>query len=489
MGVKKNIIYNGILTSSIYVFQFITYPYIARVLGVTNFGLCNYVQSIVSYFMIFSMFGIEAVGIREISKCGGDQTKVSKVFSRIFSINLYLTLIVAAIYITCIETVSALEPYKKLLYIGASQLIFNLFIVEWFYKGTEKFKFITIRTLIVRTLYVLSIFVFVRSKEDYTLYFVLYSAMIVLNALINWMYLRRMITFCFSPLKKLKPYVKPLLYLGSRSLSTTMCTTFNVAFLGFITTDTQVGYYTTATKIQAIILSLYTAFTLVMMPRISALLAQGNVKEGKVLIRKSFDLLFAFAFPVIIIGVVFAPELINIISGSGYEGAILPFRIIMPSILIFGLEQILIYQILLPLHEDKAVFINSLAGVAAGLLFNFILVQKYMAAGSSLVWVLSELVILIAAACFVSQKFEKTFPVRQLIKYISSFLPLFAACWLLRYTSLPGYWQLTIGIILTAVYYHISMMYIIKSELYTDAVQRITLKLQSVHKHNRFNRS
>lgn len=50
MGLKKNVLYSGFLTSSLYVFQFITYPYVSRVLGVSGVGICNFAQTIVHYF-------------------------------------------------------------------------------------------------------------------------------------------------------------------------------------------------------------------------------------------------------------------------------------------------------------------------------------------------------------------------------------------------------------------------------------------------------
>lgn len=81
MGLKKNILYSGFLTTSLYIFQFITYPYVARVLGVTNIGICNYVQSIVQYFCLFSMLGISTLGVREIAKCNGDKLKLNQTFS------------------------------------------------------------------------------------------------------------------------------------------------------------------------------------------------------------------------------------------------------------------------------------------------------------------------------------------------------------------------------------------------------------------------
>ena len=44
---ELNIAYNSLLTVANYIFPFITFPYITRVLGVEKFGLCNFYNSIV----------------------------------------------------------------------------------------------------------------------------------------------------------------------------------------------------------------------------------------------------------------------------------------------------------------------------------------------------------------------------------------------------------------------------------------------------------
>jgi O-antigen/teichoic acid export membrane protein len=97
-----------------------------------------------------------------------------------------------------------------------------------------------------------------------------------------------------------------------------------------------------------------------MLPRMSALYAEGNIKEFKKLISKSTQLLFSFAIPAVIYTVIFAPEIVYLISGAGYEGAYLPARIIMPLILIIGYEQVLVIQILMPTKQDKAILTNSI---------------------------------------------------------------------------------------------------------------------------------
>ena len=47
-------IYSSILTTSQYLFPLLTYPYVSRVLGVTNIGVVNYVDSSVNYIILFS---------------------------------------------------------------------------------------------------------------------------------------------------------------------------------------------------------------------------------------------------------------------------------------------------------------------------------------------------------------------------------------------------------------------------------------------------
>ena len=129
MGLKKNILYSGFLTTSLYIFHFITYPYVSRVLGVTNVGICNYVQSIVQYFTYISMLGITSLGVREIAKAKGDARRLHDTFSQLFTLNIGFTIFALTLYFVLIETLPALIPYRRLLYIGATQILFTAFAV------------------------------------------------------------------------------------------------------------------------------------------------------------------------------------------------------------------------------------------------------------------------------------------------------------------------------------------------------------------------
>lgn len=62
MSIKRNFAYSGFLTMAGYVFPLITYPYVSRVLGVTNIGKCNFIDNIIQCFVLISMLGIATVG-------------------------------------------------------------------------------------------------------------------------------------------------------------------------------------------------------------------------------------------------------------------------------------------------------------------------------------------------------------------------------------------------------------------------------------------
>ena len=466
MGLKKNILYSGFLTTSIYIFQFITYPYIARVLGVTNIGICNYVQSIVNYYNLFAVLGISVLGVREIAKSKHDKQKLNEIFSKLFILNACFTLSVLIIYFISISCISQFSEHKQLLYIGASQILFNLFSIEWLFRGLENFKYITIRTMIVRTLYVFCVFLFIHNSSDYYLYFVIYSGMIFANAVINWNYGRKFVKLSLQSFSGIKQYIKPFIYLGSQLVLISFYTTFNTVYLGSTCGEEQVGYYTTATKIENIILALYSSFTIVMMPRISAMIEKNDIDAVKQKMSQSFDLLFAFVFPSILFVEFYAEEIVYLVAGPGYEGAIMPMRIVMPLMLIVGIEQILIVQILTPMRKDRQVFINSIFGAICSIVLNILIVPSLESAGSAIVWMCCEFVVLLSAYIFVKRCFPEFNFIKKAIIHGAFFAPLIL-CYFAFSKFTHNQWLIFVsGFFVTLFYAHIALMYVVKNITY-----------------------
>ena len=427
MKIKSNLIYSSILTVSNFVFPVLTFPYVSRVLGVNNIGLFNWISGIIQYFIFFSMMGIGIVGIREVAKNKNNHKELNITFSSLIVLNFFTTIISLIFLFFLILLSSKFAEYKTLFFIGAANIFFNLFLIEWFFKGIENFKYITYRSIIIKAVYVLSIFLFVKSKNDYKIYYLLTVVTVIINALYNWFYSRKFVRFSIRDIN-LKLYFKPFIVLGIYLLFNSMYSTFNIAYLGYVGGNVEVGYYSTATKLYGILLAFFSAFTGVMLPRMSALVAEDNHSEINRLIQKSFNLLFSICFPVIIYFLFFAPQIIRITAGVGYDGAVLPMRIMMPLLLIIGIEQILIIQLLMPLNKDRAIFINSVIGAIMGVSLAIILVKNLLSVGSSIVWVCSEFSILLCANYFVKKYVGVKIPYKIIIIKLIYSIPYIIIC-------------------------------------------------------------
>ncbi len=413
MSTKKNFFYSSFLTLANYIFPLLTFPYVSRVLGVDAIGKYSFIDNIVQILIVVSMLGIGVVGVREIAQNKNSQERLNKSFTALLVFNAISTSFAIIVLFILLFSVSKFADYRNLLIIGGLKLFSTFLLVDWLYKGLEDFKFITQRTLVIRIIFVLSVFLFVRDKEDYVLYYFLIVFSITINAIVNLIYARKYIKLDYDS-QEIKRIAKPILILGAYSVLAWLYNSFSTSFLGFVSNDEQVGFYSTATKLYTIFLSVITAFTTVMLPKLSQLVSQNNLKEFQQQINKSFNAIMTISIPSAVFAMFFASDIIRIISGSGFEGAAVPMIIVMPIIVVVGIEQLLIMQILMPLKHDREVMINTMYGAVAGIVLNVLLVPSLLCVGAAICWLTSELVVMSSAIYFIRKKTELVLPFSEL---------------------------------------------------------------------------
>lgn len=427
-SIKKNFAYKSVLTLSTYLINFITFPYVARMLGVERIGLVNFVDNTVNYFLLFATMGVGLLGVREIAAVKEDKKRRDQVYSSVLALNLLFTLVSLGIYLLCISTIPKLCQYDELFYIGTAKILFTVFLVEWFFTGVENFRYITLRSILIKVLYIISVFLFVRDTSDYRLYFILTVGVVVLNALINQLYIRQFVRVRWNNIQLFK-YLKQNVTLGIYTLMTSMYLTFNVMYLGLVSNNTEVGYYTTAFKLYSVILGFFTAFTNVMLPRMSSLLANGEKDRFQELVNRSFSVMSTCCIPLILCSMIMAPQIVYILSGPGYEGAILPMRIIMPAAFAVGVAQVLAIQVLMPMKKDKVLLVASIIGAVVSLLINLLVVPHMKSMGSAVVLLCSEVVVTGTYMWYVLFKDLAVIPIKLTGRSVLYSLPSIVVCW------------------------------------------------------------
>lgn len=391
-SVKVNYILNLINTGTQMLFPLITFPYVCRVIEADGIGQINFFQSIISYISLFTCLGIPMYAIREIARDRSDVVKMNRTAMEILLLHSMLTLVGYAIVAILCLTVPQIQVNIPLFLILSLTIFFTAIGCEWFYQGIEDFKYITIRGLIIKTVSVVLLFIFVKSKTD-LLYYGCYTVFGVLGGnIFNFFRLRKYFhreNIIFSELH-IKRHVKPVLKVFSFSVVTSIYLQLNTVLLGFLKNALAVGYFAAATKVMQMLLTMSACLGSVMMPRASHLIAENKEDEFSRLIQKSYDFTLAIALPMTI-GLIFcAPSLITALCGVKFEHSILPSQIIAPIILMVAISNVFGIQVLFPKGKINIVTLSCGIGAVADLILNLCLIPFFSYVGTSIAYLGAE---------------------------------------------------------------------------------------------------
>ena len=96
---RTNFIFNAIYQLSTILVPLITMPYLSRVIGPAGLGDYSFAYSVAFYFTIFIKLGLNNYGNRTIAYVKDDKEALSKTFWEIYCFQLFLGVILFAIYI------------------------------------------------------------------------------------------------------------------------------------------------------------------------------------------------------------------------------------------------------------------------------------------------------------------------------------------------------------------------------------------------------
>lgn len=391
-SVKVNYILNLINTGTQMLFPLITFPYVCRVIEADGIGQINFFQSIISYISLFTCLGIPMYAIREIARDRSDVVQMNRTAMEILLLHSMLTLGGYAIVAILCLTVPQIQVNIPLFLILSLTIFFTAIGCEWFYQGIEDFKYITIRGLIIKTVSVVLLFIFVKSKTD-LLYYGCYTVFGVLGGnIFNFFRLRKYIhreNIIFSELH-IKRHIKSVLKVFSFSVVTSIYLQLNTVLLGFMKNALAVGYFAAATKVMQMLLTMSASLGSVMMPRASHLIAENKEDEFNRLIQKSYDFTLAIALPITIGLILCAPSLITALCGVKFEHSILPSQIIAPIILMVAISNVFGIQVLFPKGKINIVTLCCGIGAVADLILNLCLIPFFSYIGTSIAYLGAE---------------------------------------------------------------------------------------------------
>ena len=191
----KNFIYNIIYQVLILILPLISAPYISRILGAEGIGTYSYTYSIVSYFVMFAMLGINNYGNRLIAQTRDDKEKLSINFWSLYILEFIITAIVLIAYIIFITFIIKEDKLMYILQFG--YILSSFFDINWFFFGIEEFKITVTRNTIIKILSFVLLFIFVKTKSDIYIYTIILVISNFISNIVLW-------PFIFKRIKKVK---------------------------------------------------------------------------------------------------------------------------------------------------------------------------------------------------------------------------------------------------------------------------------------------
>ena len=393
-SLKRNLVYNYILSASQVLLPIVSIPYLSRILTPDGIGKVSFIDSFTYYFISIAEFGIMVYGTRAIARHRDDPAARGKLVSELLALHVVTSGITLVLYIIAVFFTWVHVHDMRLLLFSLAYLLVNFFACEWYFLGMEQFRYITLRSLCTRLLGLAAIFVLIKTPEDYYIYYGIMVASAIFNSLWNNYYLFKAVPISFKKVdwKKHIAYTQ-LTWFISITYGVTLL--LDNVFLRLMSTTAAVGLYAFSMKIVRAASALLTDSLLVFFPRIVALIREGNKTQLQAVVGRNIQLLIFFSVPLCVGIFLLADQFIMVFLGKQFMAAVTDVRILMLFPFLRTYNLFLSKQVLIAYEKEKLYLRAMLTGSLSFVALSLVLSWYFADTGACCAIILSEVITLI----------------------------------------------------------------------------------------------
>lgn len=385
-NVKKNFIYNTSYQLLTILIPIVTTPYITRTLGPEKSGDFSFANAITYYFIMFIMLGLNNYGNRTVAKVRDDKKNLSRNFFEIYGMQLVLGIFVTALYFMY----CALFSNNILSWIMMINVVSAIIDINWLYFGLEKFKLTVSRSILIKIITTISVFVFVKKPDDVVIYALILSIGTLASNICLWYFLKREISYTKVKINDIFKHIKPNLVLFIPIVAISLYKYMDKIMLGILSDKSNVGFYDYSEKILQIPMALVNSLATIMLPHMSNIVANSNSKDEKKYIEISleFSMFLTSSLCFGLMGI--SKEFVPFFYGDGYEACINIFYILLPSCCFVAFASVIRTQYLIPHNKDSIYIISVCIGALINISFNILFIPIFQALGAAIGTIFAE---------------------------------------------------------------------------------------------------
>lgn len=393
LTIISNFGYLAVLQVLNMVLPLVTYPYLIGVLGADVYGKIVYAQTITNYLVLLVNFGLNITATRAISINRNEPEKVSAIASNVFFIKGTLFLISVLIIVTTMQLSAQPKEFHWLFYFSLWTCLYEFLFPVWYFQGIEKMKYITVLTLGNKIVFLVLIFVLIKSSDDYLLVPLINGGGALISGAVAVFILKRNgIRFLMPAMKEVMLYIKESYIMALAYAANTLKGNFNIVLIKHFFSFKEVAYYDLASKIINIAISFLDLISQTIFPRMS-------LKKDKQFLKKIIALscLAAVVMMFSIQGV--AGLLVRILGGEEMQEAVQITRLLALCLPVYIVGALLGRNCLLVYGYDKPVLHSMLFSAIVYLSIVFLCIYL-LKSNSLLVFVVAFLVSFLAETLY-----------------------------------------------------------------------------------------
>ena len=395
-SLKKNAIISLIKSGMNILFPIISFPYASRVLLPEGTGKVNFANSIIEYFIMIAVLGINLYAAREAARVRDDKYKLNKLSREILLINLVSTAVAYLTLLCTIFFIPKFADYRILLLICSTKVLFTTLGMEWLYNAEEEYGYVTVRQTIFQIISLIALFSLVKTKDDYIIYAGIGVFSNVGSNIFNLVYSRKFINVFAKTQLELKKHIKPVMTFFGISVAGKINSALDAVMLGLLLNDASVGFYAAAIKISRLVKEMITSAIASFMPRSSYYLEHNKVDEYKAIVTKVCNATYFFSIPAAVGLMLLSEPLILLFSGDAYLPAVPSMKVISFSIVGMCSTSFLNQLIITPQRKERYSLIAQIISAVSNIVLNAVLIMRMEVLGAALATTIVEFILPVA---------------------------------------------------------------------------------------------
>jgi polysaccharide transporter, PST family len=409
-GFVRNLASTTMFQASGYILALINVPYLTRMLGVADYGVLAFVISINAYIFLIIDWGFSLGSTRDIAQANGDIEIIRRIFWQTMTAKAILSVGATLVLFAVIGLHRVPSPIYLLLP-GLLNIVGAVFSVDWLMQGLERMALFTLYSVGGRALGVLLTFILVHGPADTWIACALQGVGSIAGGLAGFAIACRVLDMG-RPHIAIRAAAVQIWDYRHYFLSQSSWIAYSTAaplFLTFASGSTAVGLFAGADRIARIVMALIVPLSMVMYPRVNALLTRS--REAAASVAGPFMALqILFALVLTVVFFFGAGPIVTLVLGHRFSAAAEVLRWLSALPLLTGIAGTLSRQFLIPLGWNRAVSQITLICTAIYLLLLAGFCRYLGAPGAAIALILTEAIHSAAFFIFLYRK-ERAFTI------------------------------------------------------------------------------